>query len=190
MKLDKIQLKLYAEPAPDFELSRVVPVFHGFIREQKLDDVLIDVADYAHVHQGPGVVLIAHASDYYFDLGEGRAGLLFSRKRAGPSDPEARLVDAFRCALQACKLLEQEPGLGLRFGTNEARLSLLDRLETPSSDASLDAIFPVLSRALAEVYGELPFELRREGSEKEPFALRIRVLGAPPIEALLSRLTR
>jgi hypothetical protein len=189
MKLQKIQLKLYAELAADFEASRVVSAFHGLIREQELDDVLIDVVDYGHVHQGPGTVLIGHGADYGFDLGEGRPGLLFFRKREGPAEPEARLVDALQRTLNACKLLEDEPELGLRFRTNELWLRLLDRLETPSNDASFDAVLPVVSRALARVFGELPVELLREGSDKEPFTLRIRALGAPSVENLLARLT-
>jgi hypothetical protein len=190
VKLEKIQLKLYAEQAPDFELSRLVTIFHGIIRDRKLDDVLIDVADYSHVHEGPGIVLIAHAADYYFDLGEGRAGLLFSRKREGPAEPVARLLDAFERTLKACQLLEAEPGLGLCFGTSDVRMALLDRLETPSNAASFERLHPLMSRAVARVYGELPFELRRVGSDEEPFTLRLRVPGAPSVDALLARLSR
>ena len=69
---------------------------------------MIDVANYAHVPKGPGVVLIGHGSDYFIDEGEGRLGLLHSRKRGAP-DAGDRLADAFRRTLHAASLLEATP---------------------------------------------------------------------------------
>jgi len=89
----RIQVKFYANKSP--EPDAFIPVFHRFIRENVLDELAIDVADYGHVHEGPGVVLIGHAYDYYWDLGEGRPGLVYTRKREAPA-PDARLTDAVR----------------------------------------------------------------------------------------------
>jgi hypothetical protein len=189
MQLQRLQLKLYADVlASEFDLTRVVPLFHTFIRDGLIDDeLLIDVADYSHVHQGPGIALIGHASDYYLDLGEGRPGLLYSRKREGPEQPEARLRDAFRRALSACRLLEADATLGLRFKTDEALLVVLDRLEAANDDASFGALGRVLEPTLRAVYGDIPHEIAREGSIKEPLTVRIRARGAPDVSALLAR---
>ena len=140
------------------------------------------------MHDGPGVVLIGHASDYYLDLGEGRPGLLYSRKREGPEDPNARLLDAFRRTFSAARLLEESPALSLRFETDEVLLSVLDRLDAPNTDQTFAALRPLLERALAGVYGTVPFEIGREGTEKEPLTVRIRARGAPDVATLLSRL--
>jgi hypothetical protein len=188
MQLTRFGLKLYADVSNDFSAERVIPVFHGFIRDHELDDVLVDVADYSHVHDGPGVVLIGHATDHYLDLSEGRPGLLFSRKREGPEGAFERLKDAFSRALGACDRLAREPGLGLRFRTDEARLSVLDRLQARNDDASFAALRPDLERALAAVYGSVPFELAREGSPKDLLGVRIRARGAADVQTLLSRL--
>jgi hypothetical protein len=190
MQLERLQLKLYAQPAPDFDPTCVVPVFHAVIRDSLLEDeLLIDVVDYSHVHHGPGIALIGHASDYYLDLGEGRPGLLYFRKREGPDDPRERVRDAFRRALSACRLLERDETLGLSFKTDEARLVVLDRLEAANDDASFAALRPLLEPILAEVYGEVPFEIAREGSTKEPLSVRIRARGAADVSALLARVT-
>jgi hypothetical protein len=188
MQLTRFGLKLYADVSEDFSAERVIPVFHGFIRDHALDDVLVDVADYSHVHDGPGVVLIGHATDYYLDLSEGRPGLLFSRKREGPDGVFERLKDGFARALGACALLATQPALGLRFRTDEARLSVLDRLHAKNDDASLAALRPDLERALGAVYDSAPFELAREGSPKDLLTIRIRARGAPEVQQLLSRL--
>lgn len=187
-ELQRLTLKLYADVGSDFSPARVVPVFHALIRERSLkDEVLIDVADYSHVHDGPGVVLIGHGSDYYLDLGEGRPGLVYARKREGPSETEALVKDAFGRALAAAQLLEQSPDLGLRFRTDELRLSVPDRLRAPPADATLAALGPALARALAAVYGDVRFELAREGGDKEPFTVRVRAAGAPDVASLLAR---
>src|SRR4051812_46624230 len=100
MDAHKLQLKIYAEPTHGLELDAYIPVFHAWIKHHVLKDLLIDVANYAHVPNGPGVALIGHGADYFMDEGEGRLGLLYNRKRAAP-EPGARLGDAFRSVVHA-----------------------------------------------------------------------------------------
>ena len=98
MQATKFQVKLYTR-AGDIELEKLIPVFHEWIRAKKIsDELLIDVADYAHVPQGPGVVLIGHQSDYYLDVADNRPGLLYSRKRGFEGDFQTGIDDAFRDA--------------------------------------------------------------------------------------------
>jgi len=112
----KLQLKFFVAEPFGFQLEPFVPVFHDWIRRKLLGtETLIDVADYAHVHHGPGILLVGHQSDYYIDLGQGRPGLLFSRKREALAEPAANIQDAFRRALYACSLLEQETAFQNRF---------------------------------------------------------------------------
>ena len=86
-----------------------------------LPELLIDVANYAHVPKGPGVVLIGHGSDYFMDEGEGRLGLLYNRKRAGRRPASAwRTPSAARCT--PAQLLETDPALAgkLKFAHRRA----------------------------------------------------------------------
>ncbi|MCS7047943.1 MAG: hypothetical protein NZ483_01440, partial [Verrucomicrobiae bacterium] len=73
-----------AKPLKDF-----IPVFHGWIQRQALPGhLLIDVHDYSHVYQGPGILLVAHEANISIDQSEGRPGLLYLRKRAPVPLPE------------------------------------------------------------------------------------------------------
>ena len=172
MQATKFQVKLYTR-AGDVELEKLVPVFHEWIRAKKIsDELLIDVADYAHVPQGPGVVLIGHQSDYYVDVADNRPGLLYSRKRGFEGDFQAGIDDAFRRALKACQLLEEESSLGLQFGTDEVLFRVQDRLSAPNADATYDAYKPALEQAATAFFGG-GASLERVGSEREPFAVRI-----------------
>ena len=63
MEPTKFQVKISAK-GDKVELEKLVPVFNEWILNKKIDDeLLIDVADYAHVPQGPGVVLIGPHTD-------------------------------------------------------------------------------------------------------------------------------
>jgi hypothetical protein len=185
----RIQLKLYLDAPERLALHDFVPVFHDWIRRHALEERLIDVADYAHVHHGPGVLLEGHGSDYFIDVGEGRLGLLYSKKRDAPP-PAERLADVFRRTLAACRLLESEPSLSprVRFRTDELLLRVMDRLRAPNSDATLAAVEPELRALFGRLFGTADVTLAREGDAREPFSLRVRIAGAPALAELCARL--
>jgi len=189
MKSEKLQIKYFAKPNGAFELEAVVPVFHRFIREHAFDELMIDVADYKHVKHGPGVVLVGDANDYYLDEGEGRPGLLFSRKRHG-SGPEGRLREGFARALKACLLLEAAPELGgkLKFATDEVLIRLPDRLRVANDDAGFQEASNDVAPLLDKLYGAGGYAIERGPSAPEPLALRIRAKSAPALSALLAAL--
>lgn len=172
MEATKFQVKLYTSSG-EVELEKLVPVFHTWIREKKIpDELLIDVADYAHVPQGPGVVLIGHQSDYYLDLADDRPGLLYSRKRGFEGDLRGGIEDAFRRALQACQLLESETELGFEFATNEVMFRVQDRLAAPNDDSTYEAYKGPLEEVAQAFFGGAA-SLERIGSARAPFAVRI-----------------
>jgi hypothetical protein len=190
MDAHKLQLKIFLTPdsARAVALEAFVPVFHRWIKERLLPELVIDVASYAHVPQGPGVVLIGHGSDYALDEGEGRRGLVHNRKRAGAA-PAARLEDLARRAFHAASLLERDPTLAgkVRFATNEIVLRFNDRLLTPNTDATFAALAPELAAFGRRIFGDT-FDLARAGGPKDLFAVRL-ISGpaAPTLAALLER---
>ncbi len=189
MKSEKLQIKFFAKPDAAFDIEAVVPVFHRFIREHAFDELMIDVADYKHVKNGPGVVLVGDANDYYLDEGEGRPGLLFSRKRHGAA-PEGRLREGFARALKACTLLEAAPELNgkLVFATDEILVRLPDRLRAPNDDASFAEVSGQLTPLLEKLYGAGGFSIERGAAAPEPLALRVKAKSSPALSALLGAL--
>lgn len=154
MTAQKFQVKLYVDAPKALDLDALVPVFHGFIREKKLGELVIDVADYEHVHHGPGIVLIGYGSDYYLDLGDGRPGLRYSRKRGFEGDEEAAFTDAVRRALGAAALLEAESSLGgVRFTLGDVQVRLNDRAVASNDESSFARFAPLYQRVLAKALG-------------------------------------
>ena len=130
----KIDLKVLAAARSPVALERAIPVFHRWIQERSLDELMVDVADYTHVPDGPGVVLVCHDAIYSLDSGGGALGLLYSRRREthaslGPiASLDDRLASVFRRALVACGKLERERDLaGLSFPADRFELAINDR---------------------------------------------------------------
>jgi hypothetical protein len=170
---ERVQVKLYGEGAKLSE-EALVPVWHRWISERRVeDDTLIDVADYGHVKDGPGIALIGHGADFFYDEGEGRPGLLIFRKRAFEGDLRARLEDAFTRVLRAKSWLEAEPGLGARFGLDEVLVRILDRLHAPNDDATFEALAPIVRDVAEKVLGHA-VEVSRAGTPKGPLSARVR----------------
>jgi hypothetical protein len=186
MLSERIQLKMYLEPSEHFELEPLIPVFHRFIRDQVINELMIDVVDYSHVPSGPGVVLIGHAADYYVGELDGRFGLVYSRKRSAPA-PDARLEDALRRLTNVARLLEQDSTLKLRFRTNELSLRLTDRLNASNDDASFASAKAEVEPLLARIYGA-PVTALRLAEPRGPLGLGIKTSATPSLEALLEKL--
>ncbi len=186
MLSERLQLKIYLEPSEHFELEALIPVFHRFIRDQVIKELMIDVVDYSHVPNGPGVVLIGHAADYYVGALDGTVGLVYSRKRAAP-EPAVRLEDALRRLLNVARLLEQDSTAKLRFRSNELSLRLTDRLNAPNDDASYGIAKSEVEQLLGGVYGGA-VSVERLTEPRGPLGLRIKTSASPSLEALLEKL--
>src|SRR5712672_3004964 len=106
--IQHVTVKVFAREPARIDLGDAIPIFHGWIQNHVFPEMLIDVADYRHVPNGPGVMLIAHEANYSLDNTKGRLGLLYSHKLAGGGAQE-NLRQAFDAALAACGRLQDEP---------------------------------------------------------------------------------
>ena len=186
----RISVKFFIEEPNAAHLPAFIPVFHRWIQDHAVEGLLIDVADYKHVPEGPGILLIGHEGDYSIDMAKGRPGLLYSRKREWGDDQtlKQRLRTVFRLALEACQVIEGEPTLEgrVKFCTDEVEVTFADRLHLPNQPESLDALREELLAVLANLYQGVDITLERlNPNPKQPFALRIHAADAPSLATLL-----
>jgi len=178
MELQFINLKMYAEGGEPPALERFVPVFHGWIQQRKIDDVLIDVADYAHVPAGPGILLIAHTADYGVEYGpEERFGVVYSARKVRPGSNRERLCDAMLKLQQAARLLEQDPRLrgDWRFTPQRLRLTFNRRKLVPNAPSTLAAVRDEIQAAVQASFGAHDYEISHDAPDaRETFAVLIR----------------
>ena len=184
----RLQVKYFIENTDAFELSPFIGIFQRWIQQASVPGMLLDVADYGHVFQGPGVVLIGHEGDYSLDMGNGRPGLLYTRKRQVDSDLPQQIRATFAAALAACNLIENEPlfKVKLKFRTDDAEIRLLDRLRYPNRPETFDLVRDDLKAVIGEVYGDTQINLVPvNDNPRHPFTIRVEANGAPNIATLL-----
>jgi len=190
MNLQKVGFKLFVESPEAFQLSELIPIFHRWIQTGALDGLLIDVADYQHVHNGPGVMLIAHEGNYAMDETGGRRGMLYYRKRGLEGSLDQRLRSVCTSVLRACRQLEEAPELGgrVRFRGDEMKLVTYDRLLAANDRETVAVLRPAFSSLLATLYGGAECTQSQEADPGEPFSLCATAPTSVDVATLLSRL--
>ncbi len=146
----------------------MIEVFHRWIQEDRLPGTLVDVHDYTHVPDGPGVLLVAHEWHLRTDEAGGRIGFEYELKREGSGTLAERLREAIMSVLEAATALEQDTAGDnpVRFTTSEMVFRFTDRLAVPATEAAFEEITPELENVLASLYGEVPIEFERVGHER------------------------
>jgi hypothetical protein len=175
------------EDASGVAQAQFVPVFHSWIQNHAMPDhTLIDVADYAHVHNGPGVVLIAHEANFYLDQLDGFPGLTYSRKQPVAGTFADRLRQAVAAAIAGAQRLQQETNL--KFRTNEIAIKLNDRLLAPNTSATFEQIRRNLEELASQLWPGGVVDVEHIPSELALFEVRLRSDQSPYLPMLLNRL--
>jgi len=150
----RLSLKIFAtKPIAREALHPFIGVFHRFIQEAAVPGLLIDVADYAHVPDGPGVMLIGHEVEYGIDLAGGRTGLLTTRKRAGDAELSDLFRDALAKAFAAARAIEADDGVSVRFAVDAIEIAFPDRLAAPNNAHAFDLVCKELLPVARAVFG-------------------------------------
>lgn len=173
----RISVKLFAsENIARDALHPYIGIFHRFIQEAAVPGLLLDVADYAHVPDGPGIMLIGHDVDYAIDLTGGRTGLLATRKRAGETSAGALFEETLAMALATARALEDDEASDLRVASGAVQVSFPDRLDAPNDADAYEAAAKELEPVARKVFGDAA-TLVREGEDDPRRMLTIRISG-------------
>ena len=71
MNWNKLGIRLKIVPPESLVVSDYIPVFHRWIQGQVFEDhLLIDVHNYSHVKDGPGILLVAHEGQFSLSFDE------------------------------------------------------------------------------------------------------------------------
>jgi hypothetical protein len=188
MDVFKIAVKIFADEG-NFPPDQFVPIFHHWIQNQSVEGHrLIDVADYGHVVNGPGTVLVSLEANFYMDRAENRLGLLYSRKLAMAGSFRDRLCGAVREALKAAAKLESDPIVKgkLKFRTDEILIRLNDRLLAPPNEQTVAAARDDM-RGAAETFFGKGAQIESKCTPLTLVEFRIRSSENLPLGTLLTR---
>jgi hypothetical protein len=187
MNAQKLCVKLFLKDPAQLHGVKLVPVFQSWIQMHAVEDHLaIDVADYEHVPDGPGTVLVTHEANFSLDSGGGRPGLLYQRKQPLPGSFGERLATVFRAVLQGAARLEENPGLAFR--TDETSFRIADRLLAPNTAETFAGLKPELEAFLRKLFGSATFQLEHKASAEKLFEVAIKSATTASVADLLGRL--
>ena len=186
----RLSVKLSLKREPRLQPDDLLPIFQRWIQEHTVDGMLIDVIDYKHVPEGPGIILIADEGDYGYDLSDGQVGLQYIRKRALPDNLPDALRLTFRHALNAARQLEADTRGDLEFDYHSAKITFLDRMRFRNSPERFDELRDEIASALAQIYGAAVQLERQYNDPRLNFALRCTVDGDSDANDVAERLTK
>ena len=166
MNLQHVNVKLFVEGELSTNLDDIVKVFHRWVSEQSLPEMMIDVADYQHVPAGPSVLLVGLEADYSIDYARNRCGMRYNRKGVLEGSNADQFRNAFACAGNVCSQLEAEFD-GLRFSRCEFLVTVNDRAIAPNNDETRAAFQRELESWLREDLGQNEFSLELETDPRQ-----------------------
>ena len=186
----RLGVKFSLKQQPTLEPEDILPIFQRWIQERRLEGMLIDVIDYKHVPEGPGIVLIADEADIAYDLTDGETGLNYIRKRDLPGNLDEALRFVFRGALAAALALEAEAPGDIVFEFGSAKISFFDRMHYHNKPEVFADARPIMTDLLSEIYDRAVAVSRFYDDPRALFALRCTVEDGSAIDvnALVARL--
>ncbi len=189
MDLHKFGIKFFAAEADGFDILKLIPVYHRWIQQNTLDDLLIDVADYSHVPAGPGVMLIAHEGNYALDETGHERGVVYYSKRRLSGELSQRFSLVASKALRAAQLMCADAELDRAVNVPGNRLEFFanDRLVAPNTDAAYAELEPALTTFLDKLYAGARYTLTRQADSKERLSVRVNAETQVPLDTLLAR---
>jgi hypothetical protein len=190
MELQHVNVKLIIAEPGEVDLGALIPVFQQWIEAQIFQGLLLDVADYRHVHAGPGVVLIGYQGDYSVDNTDNRLGVRYNRKAALEGSNQDRLKQAARAALSVFARLESEPRLEgkLRFDGCEIEVFINDRLLVPNNEATRKAAEPDLQMFFRQLFREGELSLSYTSDPRRLFSVTAKASRQFSVADLLANL--
>ena len=148
--LQRIDVKLLLDAPPDPDLDPFLVIFHRWCQRRDHPADWVDLADYAHLPSGPGVLIAGKRDTFSLNLNPPGPGLLTSVRRGLEGSAEDRFREAFRRARELNSEVLSEPEFPSDFRVREGawEVFLNDRLRFPNSDESDRIVRPGLAAAL------------------------------------------
>jgi hypothetical protein len=132
MSLQKVGLKVPVKGEVDTDA--VMKAMVAWIRDDRIDGTLIDVADYSHMKNGPGIVLVGHEFMISLDEQDGYVGLRVAHRLPSDKKLNVRMLECVQTLRQGTEALKAD--LGIESDGEQIEVFISDRLNADDSTAS------------------------------------------------------
>jgi hypothetical protein len=190
LDLQRISIKINSEAGSDLSLDPFLEIFGRWRADKAHPAEWIDLADYAHVPKGPGIVLIGVKAMFSFDLTAPASGLLYVTRRGLTGTPEQRIKAALRNGFDLARRITAEKNYpaAAKLRTDSLELRFPDRLTTPNTPATDAIMGPAIKAALDATFGAEAYQLAAVADGSAPYGCDIRTNKPELLDALLARL--
>jgi hypothetical protein len=188
INLQNIQWKLHLDEATVGDPHDWFKAFAPWIPDSP--EVFVDVADYAHVTDGPVIFLSGHEVCYSLDKTNGRHGLLYERRQPAEGSNPEKLRESLKALLDHAARLEGDATFATKpkFLVNDLKFIVNNRAIAPNNDETLATVKPELSALLDALYGAGGYALEREQDKRQRFAVHVKAKSAVTVGEALQKL--
>lgn len=190
MDLQQINIKVFVTEDSTVNYTNFIKVFNRWMEEADSDDYL-NYADYSHVEDGPGVLMILKQANYSIDNAFQEQGLLYNRKHDVDGDNAGKIRDALAETLSKCEQLEASEELenAIQFDGSDILFMINNRNLAPNTADIAASVQSDLEPVLQKMYGGDDFTIERTSEDaRERFAVRISANSDKSISDLLANL--
>ena len=175
MNIQKFGVKLFFNTNGSINSKDFIPVFHSWIQDNIFDDhLLIDVADYSHIPDGPGVMLISHEGNFSLDQENQQPGIMYMRKTEIAGSFKERFNTVLSTVIKAANLLSNNyVGTQIDLKPNLLRFIANDRLYAENTADNQNLYKQKIQKALDGKYPGLQFKFGDFSDEKERLAFTV-----------------
>ena len=175
MDLQKFGIKLYFTTNGSLDSKDFIPVFHEWIQEKAVSEhILIDVADYSHIPDGPGVMLIAHEGHFSLDQENHQPGIMYMRKTEMDGTFNDRFNKILSTVIEAAdRLRNNNINKDINFINNSFRFIANDRLYAENTIENQTLYKKKMKNVLNEIYPDSNVEFVDVSNENERLAFTI-----------------
>ena len=178
MDLQKFGIKLFFKPNGSYPYRKFIPELHRWIQKDSIPDhMLIDVVDYSHISDGPGIILVAHEGHFSLDQENYKPGILYMRK----TDIRGSFEDRFNKVLSttilvAQLLIKNNIGKGLAISQKSLRFISNDRRLAENIDANQKLYTDKVNKLFLENIPGSKFEFDNYAQGEERLAFDVKFI--------------
>lgn len=186
MNLQKINVKLFLDASGRLDLDPFLGIFARWREQADHPAGWIDLADYAHVERGPGILLIGRQGNLSADLADPGPGLLYANKQDLDGDLAERIRTSFVRGLDLIERLLAEPEFprALTPRTDFWGLTFNDRLKVPNGEDADRLVQPAVRAVADRLFGTDSYEIVSDQGTGRRYGVTLHSTGAPALARL------
>ena len=187
--LQRIHVKVLADAPLDLDLDPFLTIFGRWRHEKDHPAQWVDLADYAHMAKGPGILLAGKQGNFGVSRDDPGLGLLYAGKAGFEGDVEQRFLEAFRRCLDLSVRIVAEPEYpeALKLEPGSWELFINDRLNFPNNEATDNLLRSPIEAALNTLFGPGNYTLAPDRDPQRRYAFSIRATSPGDLPTLLDK---